>query len=313
MRHQAFLLTVMLIPIITACSDGKEAQSEIRTIGIKPDRAIVQKKPKTPVESLVGIAPVYEAPIAQIDYSKPLTKDLEGFTLGKTIPQTKPSRIFGWEDEIHNKPLSHIKAAYDFNESISTESLVDLISYTQDELDILDIAFPNSINIDVKSIYDGDTILLSKSITKKSDLFKKDKNGDVKVRLMNIDCPEIQQKGGGYAKERLADFLSIPTHVKNDKKPKIKLRFRSTLEQDYPLAIVTIDFGMHEFSINRSMVYSGSCFTYAQYNQDRLLISIEQYANHNKKGIWSKRAALMATEDWIMPWDYRDANISKDD
>ncbi|MBO6225866.1 MAG: thermonuclease family protein [Psychrobacter sp.] len=305
MRCQAFFLTITSMFMLSACSNDIEPQSEAKVIGMEADRPTLQKKPSSSEELSIGVAPVYVSPVAPIDYSKPPSTDLKETTPANFLNQIRPSRIFGWEDAIHNKPLSELKTIYDFDKSLSTESLVDLISYTDEELAILDNAFSESIDVDATSIYDGDTLLLKKSEIKDHDSFKKDKNGNIKARLMNIDCPELEQQGGRYAKNRLADFLSIPSHTKNNKKPKVKLRFRKNSSQDELLVIATLDFGTQEFSLNRSMVYSGSCFAYAQYNQDRLMLSIESYAEYNKKNMWSQRAALMAKEQWIMPWDFR--------
>lgn len=305
MRHQAFFIAVILITMATACSDDSKTTAVSGVMGAQADRSVIQKKPISSNRLPIGAAPIYEKPQPKIDYSKPLTKELEDFMLDEGVFLRKPSRIFDWEDDIHNKPLSHLKSTYDFNKNIPIKSLTDLVSYSREELNILDKAFPDSINVDIKSILDGNTILLNKSTVKQNDLLKADKNGDVKISLMNINCPEPTQKGAKYAKDRLIDFTSIPSYIKSDKKPNIKLRLKASLNEDYPLALVTLDFGTHEFSINRSMVYSGSCFTYIQYNQDRLLLSIQEYAEHNKKGIWSQKLSLIATEEWVMPWDYR--------
>lgn len=304
MRHKPFLLAIALMPVLIACSDDKASHTKPRQVGIGSDQPIIQKKPANSDVSYVGVAPVYSEPKQNIDYSQ--SASIEEITKKRNIMPPRPSYIYPWESDIRNKPLSYIKNGYDFKSKDSIKSIVNLIAYTPEELSILDNAFPNSESIKIKSVFDGDTIVLNDSFSKKHPSFKADENKEIKARLMNIDCPELEQVGGEQAKSTLKKLLSLPSDIKGDEKPEIKIRFRDTIQPDNPLILLTLDFGDYEFSINRSLVYSGSCFAYTQYNQDQLMLSIQDFSEQNRKGIWDQKIKLMATDDWVMPWVYRD-------
>lgn len=305
MRCKTFLFatTVSLSIIVSGCSDKGLSPSKKDSDVITKDESGIQSRPKKTTPSLASYKPVYDNPKPVIDYSSPentVNKEPE-FNFNKS------ANIFSWEDPLHHKPLSYIKSEYDFDNKISPLSFIDLITYSDDELAVLDNAFPNSISVnDIESVYDGNTINLKKSAKKLDENLTTDKDGNIKIRLMNIDCPELPQKGGNLSKDVLSEFIDIKSHIKGDKKPTIKLRYRITPQQELPLAIVTLDFGSHEFSLNRSMVYSGWCFNYAQYNQDQLMFDMSSYAQQNNKGMWANKAVLLALNEWVMPWDYRE-------
>lgn len=304
MLNRPLLLAAILIPSLMSCSNNNETQAKPRQVGIGSDRPIIQKKQVDSVKSYIGVAPVYPEPEQKIDYSKPIS--IQEADKKKNAIPPRPSYIFPWENDIRNKPLSYLKYNYDFKSKDYIKIIINLIAYTPEELSVIDNAFPNSESIEVKSVFDGDTIVLKNSFSEKHPLFKVDENNEIKARLMNIDCPELDQFGGVQAKNILKKMLLLPSDIKGDKLPKIKVRFRDVAQQDNPLIILTLDFGDYEFSINRSLVYSGACFAYTQYNQDQLMLSIQEFSKQNKKGIWSQKGKLMATNEWMMPWVYRE-------
>lgn len=305
MQHKLLLFVIALIPTLMACSNDNTNQAKPRQIGVGSDEPIIKKKSTDSHISHIGVPPVYSEPKQKIDYSQSVS--IEEATKKKSILPPRPSYIFPWENDIRNKPLSYIKNKYEFKSKDSIKSVVNLIAYTPEELAIINNAFPNTENIKIKSIFDGDTIVLNNSFSKKHPSFKADENKEIKARLMNIDCPELGQFGGEQAKTALKKILSLPSDIKGDEKLDLKIRFRDTAQKDNPLVILTLDAGDYELSVNRSLVYSGACFTYAQYNQDQLMLSIQDFSERNKKGVWSQKIKLMATEEWVMPWVYRES------
>lgn len=311
MQNPAILFTVFMSIIATGCSNP--ITSEEKSVGVHADdiQPPIQKKVQDAGESLVGVAPVYKTPANQIDYSQLLDNNSS-----LPEPSVKAADIYNqnlvsqpWESQIRNKPLSYIKSNYKFNKKTDSSILIDLIAYTSHELEVLDSAFPQTTNVDIKSIIDGDTILLSSfenSDSDTDDTVELDKSANIKISLMNIDCPEIEQPGGLTAKTKLSNFIALQSNLIGKNKPDLKIRYRTNGTQE-PLALLTLDFGAYEISVNRSLVYSGACFTYYQFNQDRLMPSIGNDAAAKNKGIWAQRSKLMANDDWLMPWDFRAA------
>lgn len=312
----SFLSTTILI---TGCSDFLPSKDDAQN-----QRPEIVKKINYDVAPDVS-APVYEPAPKAIDYSsKPSNTDYSEEAhlkkMNEQLDNVEKQRVVNellakqpsWLTELHDKPVDYLKFDVPFNKKISNELLTDTMAYSKQEIAVLNHAFPSAY-VKVTSVYDGDMLTLDSKITKESDIFKKNKAGAVTVQLMNIDCPELKQEGGKDAKSRLEDLLSIAKNVVKAEEgesiePKLKVRYRKAINLESPLVILTLEFPKYEISVNRSLVYSGHCFTYTNYNQDRMLLNIEQYSKDQKRGLWAKRARLMAEEKWMMPWVFREKN-----
>ena len=128
-------------------------------------------------------------------------------------------------------------------------------------------------NLKIKRVIDGDTV----------HVFSK---GEVlKVRLVEIDTPEMDQPHGKEAKEYLENLL---------KDGYINLDISGT--DIYKRKLGRIYW--KEKDINRLMVKSGHAWVYDQYVTDQTFYEDQNYARSRKLGLWE-------SNDPIQPWEWR--------
>ena len=128
-------------------------------------------------------------------------------------------------------------------------------------------------NLKIKRVVDGDTV----------HVFSK---GEVlKVRLVEIDTPEMDQPHGQEAKEHLENLL---------KDGYINLDISGT--DIYKRKLGRIYW--KEKDINRLMVKSGHAWVYDQYVTDQTFYEDQNYARSRKLGLWE-------SNDPIQPWEWR--------
>ena len=128
-------------------------------------------------------------------------------------------------------------------------------------------------NLKIKRVVDGDTV----------HVFSK---GEVlKVRLVEIDTPEMDQPHGQEAKEYLENLL---------KDGYINLDISGT--DIYKRKLGRIYW--KEKDINRLMVKSGHAWVYDQYVTDQTFYEDQNYARSRKLGLWN-------SNDPIQPWEWR--------
>ena len=128
-------------------------------------------------------------------------------------------------------------------------------------------------NLKIKRVVDGDTV----------HVFSK---GEVlKVRLVEIDTPEMDQPHGEEAKEYLENLL---------KDGYINLDISGTDIYKRKLGRVY----WKEKDINRLMVKSGHAWVYDQYVTDQTFFEDQNYARSRKLGLWKSNAP-------IQPWQWR--------
>ena len=128
-------------------------------------------------------------------------------------------------------------------------------------------------NLKIKRVVDGDTV----------HVFSK---GEVlKVRLVEIDTPEMDQPHGQEAKEYLENLL---------KDGYINLDISGTDIYKRKLGRVY----WKEKDINRIMVKSGNAWVYDQYVTDQTFYEDQNYARSRKLGLWE-------SNDPIQPWEWR--------
>jgi micrococcal nuclease len=125
----------------------------------------------------------------------------------------------------------------------------------------------------VIGIHDGDTMTLL--VDRKP----------LKIRLANIDAPELRQAYGRRSKEALSATCWGKDAVYE---PQTVDRYGRTV------AVVYCDGA----EANRQQVAQGMAWVYRKYNKDRSLWVPEQAARDRKAGLW-------ADEEPVPPWEWR--------
>lgn len=142
---------------------------------------------------------------------------------------------------------------------------------------VLSLFFINSCYADfvgrVVGVHDGDTITV---LT--------DNKNQYKVRLANIDAPELKQPFGQKSKQVLSDFVyGQPVYIQEQGQDR------------YGRIIGTVLKGND--NVNRLMVRYGYAWAYKQYLKDNVMLNLESYAQQQKIGIW-KDANNISPEQW---------------
>jgi len=95
----------------------------------------------------------------------------------------------------------------------------------------------------------------------------------LKIRLYNIDSPEISQKGGKESKEQLTKLLRNKV-----------LRYKILKFDKYKRAICAVYVNNKDVSLE--MVRLGYSTVYQKYCSSSVFYSAEKEAKRQKKGIW---------------------------
>lgn len=129
----------------------------------------------------------------------------------------------------------------------------------------------------VAYVIDGDTFQLSSH-----------KLGDIRIRIAEIDAPELHQPYGQKAKSYLKGLIESETII------------CSIMEKDrYGRYIAKINVpGTRNIDVAAEMVRAGYAWHYKKYSASQELSNIEIKAKLQKKGLWSAPNA-------VAPWLYR--------
>ena len=128
-------------------------------------------------------------------------------------------------------------------------------------------------DVPVLKVYDGDTITVDVDGQK------------VRVRVSEIDAPELAQPYGKESRDYLARILDGKKVCLDKHGVDVYQRWLA-------------DVYVGTFSISRLMVASGSAWVYSEYSHDALLRSAQQRAKVQKVGLW-------ADPNPMPPWEYR--------
>lgn len=134
----------------------------------------------------------------------------------------------------------------------------------------------------VAYVIDGDTFQLSSH-----------KLGDIRIRIAEIDAPELHQPYGQKAKSYLKGLIESETII------------CSIMEKDrYGRYIAKIKVpGTRNIDVAAEMVRAGYAWHYKKYSASQELANIEMKAKLKKKGLWS-------AQDAVAPWIYRQNKIA---
>lgn len=128
----------------------------------------------------------------------------------------------------------------------------------------------------VVAVHDGDTLTLLVA-----------GNQQVKVRLGEIDTPELAQPFGTKAKQVLSDLVF-------GKEARVVVqdtdRYGRTVGRVY----------VGSTDVNAELVKTGAAWVYRQYLRDQSLLPLEAQAKAAKVGLWA-----LQPDQRIPPWDWR--------
>ena len=133
---------------------------------------------------------------------------------------------------------------------------------------------PDEFHGKVSKVIDGDTIYV-----------RNEKLGIVKIRLADIDTPEIKQPYGVQAKKVLEKKLF---------KKKVKIRKISIDRYKRVIGIVYKE----NLEINHFLVINGHAWCYERYSERPIIKIAESIAKRKRLGIWKSEKA-------IPPWEWR--------
>lgn len=143
-------------------------------------------------------------------------------------------------------------------------------------------AFSSELTGKVVGVHDGDTVtILTPDITQ------------VKIRLSEIDAPELDQPYGAQSKKALSDMIfNKQVRIMWDERD----RYGRTVGKIY----------QESTYINSEMVRLGDAWVYRKYSNNPELIKFEDTARNNKAGLWG-----LQSDQVIPPWEWRHGRTAK--
>lgn len=115
-----------------------------------------------------------------------------------------------------------------------------------------------------------------------------DENEQVKVRLAEIDAPELNQPYGDRARQALYSLISSEM---------VRLDVQDTDSYGRTVARVKRVDGL---DVNAEQVRAGAAWVYPKHLKDKSLLVVEAEAKNRQVGIWALPAS-----DQIPPWEWR--------
>lgn len=126
----------------------------------------------------------------------------------------------------------------------------------------------------VVGVHDGDTVTCLDET-----------NTQQKVRLAEIDAPELGQDYGKVSRESLAELVFGKTVTVQEEGKDRYGRWIAHMQVD-------------GVDVNRRMVAGGNAWHYADYSRDPALATLQEQARSQRLGLW-------AQPDPVPPWDFR--------
>lgn len=138
------------------------------------------------------------------------------------------------------------------------------------------LVWAETVTVHVVGVQDGDTITV---LTANKDSYR--------VRLVEIDAPESGQPYGARAKQALSGLVF-------DKRVVIDVQGTDT----YGRRLGRVSLG--NLDVNAEMIRTGHAWAYRAYLTDEALLTLEDEARQQKRGLWSLPASQR-----IPPWEWR--------
>lgn len=125
----------------------------------------------------------------------------------------------------------------------------------------------------VIAVIDGDTVLVLHE------------GGKLKVRLANIDAPEIDQPYGKESRQALSELIL---------KKEVHLVQHATDTYGRMIA----DISLYGQSINQAQVRNGDAWEYSHFHRDKFYVGLQQQAMQARVGLWGLAVAPVSPEQW---------------
>lgn len=116
-----------------------------------------------------------------------------------------------------------------------------------------------------------------------------DENEQIKVRLAEIDAPEINQPYGDRSKQSLYNLISSEM---------VKLAVQDIDSYGRTVARVKRVDGV---DVNAEQIRSGAAWVYPKHLKDKSFLVLETEAKNSQRGLWALPAS-----DQIAPWKWRE-------
>ncbi len=126
----------------------------------------------------------------------------------------------------------------------------------------------------VVAVNDGDTLVVRSG------------GRNLRVRLAEVDAPELHQPYGYQARELLSRLVLERT---------VRLEVVTVDQYDRLVAHVRTEDGR---DVGEELLRAGLAWWYRQYSRNRFLQQLEQQAREQRRGLW-------AEQDPVPPWLYR--------
>jgi len=136
------------------------------------------------------------------------------------------------------------------------------------------IAHSEEYQAQVTRVVDGDTIYLSAP------------GRDIKVRMVGIDAPELNQPYGAEARDALTQMVKGKT-----------VRVIAEDRDRYGRIVGRVFLG--NLDVNLAMIRQGYAWVYRNYTTDQNLYSAETEAQNSRRGLWADKQKPMP------PWKWR--------
>ena len=131
--------------------------------------------------------------------------------------------------------------------------------------------------LEIMRVIDGDTVI------------GRSNNSEIKIRLSEIDAPELDQVFGLASKECLSDLIRKTNNLK----------FKSNGKDRYGRSLGWLV--TNDKNLNYEMVKQGCAWVYDRYVMDKEIYSLQNGARLKKIGLWKR-------DDPIAPWLWRRNN-----
>lgn len=135
------------------------------------------------------------------------------------------------------------------------------------------IAHAEEFEAQVIAVMDGDTVMVLHNRQK------------LKVRLANIDAPELEQPYGKESRQALAEQVL---------KKQVRIKRKAT--DAYGRMIAEVSHGGQ--SVNEAQLRKGMAWEYSHFHRDQRYVNLSQQARQSRRGLWAQNAEPMEPEKW---------------